>query len=681
MKKLILTSSLVLLTAVSIFAQNRTMVNEAQLKAIGYEDVFDQMNNAESHTSAPHAKTIIPANNYIAPAPSGVQAVSPLELGRASNAFTILNQAPNQIYADDDLNMVAFIHRHDVTIYGGGGTENGKYRYDFSTDGGTTFTTDIGPMQTIYTNYGRFPNISLYNPTGNTNPFNTSVVYAGATNRFPTPGWLGHVYGTSPVVASNPTTATEHYLFDADPSLLPGGLTEGLPGEFWTVDNRYDGTNLLDTIVVYKGVWNSATSDVDWGIHAKITAGWDLTSDGVPHAVNPNIAFSTDGMTGWIGTLGDVVGGDNDHFYSPIFIKSTDGGATWGAPIEVDLNGTPWVADSLQAFWVNIDSLTGDTIPASDGRATTAFDFDITVDVNGNPHIATVVGTGAATQDYSISSGLTKFLGDISSPDGGSTWEVTYMGAVLAFRGEFGTPDPNSGDLLTMDNTVQISRNATGSHIFYSWNDNDTVNTGFGESTNLAPDLRIAGLRVSDGAQTCVRKMTDDDFIWAGRALFPTLSPTTLTKGSSYHMPLVMIEMITNNQLEPCKFWYFGNDCVLQESEFTDPSNLNLSAEGFCLGVGIEENQILPEEAQLFQSYPNPADNQATIRFELLKSGDITLNMINIYGQEVMRIAEGNFATGTHEIDINTAKLAPGVYYYNLRSGDTMLTNKMVITR
>ena len=72
-----------------------------------------------------------------------------------------------------------------------------------------------------------------------------------------------------------------------------------------------------------------------------------------------------------------------------------------------------------------------------------------------------VVGSGGA--GYTIRSGLAKFLADVHSTDGGTTWDITYMGSVLAFRGDFGTPSPTDGSLLSMDNTVQASRDADGS--------------------------------------------------------------------------------------------------------------------------------------------------------------------------------------------------------------------------
>ena len=675
MKK-IFTLAIASLLTTAMFAQGKKQATHKVLNAkASYAPLLHQMLNKDQG-SIISAKTIVP-DNETTPRPYGVSAVSPTELGRASNAYTILRGEQNQVYANDGLSLVAFIHRHDVTIYGGGSTENGKYRYDISTDGGATFTKDIGPLQTVYTNYGRYPQITLHNPSSSSNPFDSKFVWNGPANHFPTPGWLGHGYGYADVSATSPITSTEHYLFTSDNALLPGGLCQGAAGEFWSVDFSYDGTNVMDSVYVYKGTYNSGTSDVDWVRHAKIALGGNNAVDGALHFAGPNIAFSPDGQTGWIGIVGDLTGGV-DSSYMPIFIKSTDGGATWGTPVEVDLNSTAsWIADSLQSLWVDSTGA-----PASSGHATTGFDYDLTVDANGNPHIGTIIGTTAASSGtaYSISSGLAKFLGDVHSTDGGTTWTTTYIGPVLAFRGEFGTPDPSDGSLLSMDNFVQISRTEDGNKIFYSWLDSDTTVIGFGETDNLAPNLRIAGMRITDGYQTCYKTVTDGDFVWDGKALYMTMAPTVLTSGSKYTLPIVGLDMITNDQLQPCKFWYFGGDSWFEDSDFLDPSTLDLSWGGSCpMAISNDPSTDVPNIEHMI--YPNPASASATIEFTLPESATVEVSILNMYGQNVMNVTNGNFSAGQNAVNVNTSNLASGVYFYSLNVNGKVFTEKLVITK
>lgn len=693
MRKFTLTA-LVLLACLPLltFGQGKKAVKqqvatpEMLQERASYQPKFDQINSYEAKSML-QATPIAPAGQQMTPT-GKVAAVSPVQLGRASNAYTILRNEQNQVVASDDLNMVAFIHRHDVTIWGGGGTENGKFRYDFSIDGGNTFTNDIGTMQNVYVNFGRYPNISLYNPAANLNPFASKVVYSGPTNGFPTPGWVGHVYGVSDVTLTNPPATTESYLFDTENTLLPGGLCEGLPGEFWQVEQQWDGAAIMDSIRVMKGTWNANTQDVDWVLHAKLDADFDKTATGSATSVGPNIAFSPDGQTGWIGYLSNLDAngvGPNDSTLYPCFMKSTDGGATWGAPMEANLDGIPWIADSLQTLWITIDSVNNDTSPASDGRATTAFDFDITVDRDGNPHLAVAIGTAGSNQPFSISSSLAMFLGDVWSPDGGATWAVNYVSPVLCFRGDFGTGDP-----VSMDNFVQISRDEAGDRIFYSWADTDTAavtgnqnGIGFGQNDQLAPNLRVAGLRLNDGYKTCPKLITDQDFIWEGRALYPTMSPTVLTDGTTgdFKLPIVCEELITNDPLQPCQFWYFGNDATFSDNDFRAPGSLILTWDEVVLGCPtVDRNEdLLSSNIVLFQSFPNPTNDAAIIRFELPATMDVQLDVNNIYGQHVGTLLSGEMAAGTHEVTVHTQELADGVYFYNLRTADQVLTKKMIV--
>lgn len=660
---------------------------DALNKTASYQAKKDQALRFED----PSMMTANPVISNYTPSPSGkVNAVNPVAVGRASNAFTCLRGEQNQVWASDSYDMVLFMHRHDVTIWGGGGTENGKYRYDFSLDDGSTFVSDIGTMQNIYTNFGRYPNTTVYQDGTSGNPFtDLKVLYTGPTNSFPTPGWIGHVYGVSELTTTNPpaNTPTEHYLFDTDNTLLPGGLCEGLDGEFWSVEVQWDGSTEMDSLRVMKGTWNPVTSDVDWITYAKVDAMYDKSYDGSIAVVGPNVAFSPDGMTGYIGYLANITTGTgtNNSNLNPCFIKTTDGGVTWGTPIEANLDAIPWISDTLQTLWITVDTVSGDTNPASSGMATCAFDYDITVDKNGNPHMAVVIGTAA--DGFAISSGLAKFVGDVWSPDGGATWNCKYIAPALCFRGDFGINDP-----ITMDNYVQIATDEAGDRIFISWEDTDTAavtgptmnGVGFGVVDQLAPNLRIASWRISDGFQTCPQLVTDGDFLWEGRSLMSTMSPTVLNPGGldNYHMPIVSLEMVTGSPGDPCQFHYFGNDAIINESDYVDPLSLILTWDNILTGcTTVDIDDEVASDIQLFQSYPNPTTGEAAIMFELPATMNVTLDVVNMYGQQVATLIDTELGSGMHEAVINTSDLSAGVYFYNLRTKDQVLTKRMVVAK
>lgn len=683
-------TTLCLATAVAtaVFGQQptapktRVASHERMTKSVSYQSKMDLINRS-ANESMLRAQPISQGPTF---SPNGkVTAVNPVGLGQAANVFTTVTTEQNQVWADDALGLVAFIHRSDPGTWGG---SSGNLRYDVSTDAGASFTSDIGPINPALARVARYPNITGFNPTGATNPFDSWLAYAAPTLNS-APDFDGHVTGLTSVTTGTPVV-TETYSLLSQSAYLPAGLCQGAAGEFWTADREYASAAFTGNIFINKGVFNPtpAPGDIVWTRFDTITPNNSLSFDGAARVVGPNVAFSPDGQTGWIAWLGDLVGG-RDSVLSPIFMKSTDAGATWSAPVEFNMNTVPWVADTLKSLWT--DSLGN---PASTGVATCGFDFDLTVDINGNPHIAVVVGSGSsvsATAGYSIFSSLAMFIGDVWTPDGGATWTVNYISPVLAFRGDFGT---GASGPVSMDNSVQIARSVDGDEIFFSWADSDTAQftgnqsgIGFGVSDQLAPNLRIASRRPYQNTQTYPKLVTDGDLVWEGRALWPTMAPIVLEDGGCYKLPIVMSELLNNDGFSTTKFWYFGNDATICSADFCDADQATLGWVSFA-GPGLNptcavgtDNGGLNEEVALGQSFPNPTAGEAIITFELPSASNVSMNLTNMYGQEVAVLANGDFAAGAHRVDVNTRSLAAGVYFYTLTANGKAQTKKMIVTK
>jgi hypothetical protein len=97
---------------------------------------------------------------------------------------------------------------------------------------------------------------------------------------------------------------------------------------------------------------------------------------------------------------------------------------------------------------------------------------------------------------------------------------------------------------------------------------------------------------------------------------------------------------------------------------------------------------ITPSSAvvTLEQNHPNPFNPTTSIRFDLSRAADVTLAVYEPGGTLVARIAEGRYPAGTHEVhwngtDAAGARVASGVYFYRLISGDTELARKMVLLK
>ena len=93
-----------------------------------------------------------------------------------------------------------------------------------------------------------------------------------------------------------------------------------------------------------------------------------------------------------------------------------------------------------------------------------------------------------------------------------------------------------------------------------------------------------------------------------------------------------------------------------------------------------------PVEAALAQSVPNPATNDATIRFALPVSGRVEMTLFDLAGRRVRRLVDATLPAGSHSViwdrrDDAGARVPPGVYSYALHTGTGRLVRRMVVVQ
>ncbi len=91
-------------------------------------------------------------------------------------------------------------------------------------------------------------------------------------------------------------------------------------------------------------------------------------------------------------------------------------------------------------------------------------------------------------------------------------------------------------------------------------------------------------------------------------------------------------------------------------------------------------------ELALEQNSPNPFMNSTTIKFNVPFSQDIKLEIVDILGNVIKTLVDGNVSAGTQYAsfdgtDSNGNVLSTGTYIYRLTAGETTLTGKMSLYR
>jgi hypothetical protein len=99
-----------------------------------------------------------------------------------------------------------------------------------------------------------------------------------------------------------------------------------------------------------------------------------------------------------------------------------------------------------------------------------------------------------------------------------------------------------------------------------------------------------------------------------------------------------------------------------------------------------EEITIPALPVTLYPNYPNPFNPSTRMRFYLPEAQEIALDIYNVAGERVARLAEGKKEKGYHEFtwdgrNIRGTVCSSGVYFCRLTAGKSSISRKIVITR
>jgi len=100
-------------------------------------------------------------------------------------------------------------------------------------------------------------------------------------------------------------------------------------------------------------------------------------------------------------------------------------------------------------------------------------------------------------------------------------------------------------------------------------------------------------------------------------------------------------------------------------------------------------NAVVPNNFSLSQNYPNPFNPTTKIRYtipsviasEMKQSQLVTLKVYDVLGTEIATIVNEEKIAGNHTVEFNASSLPSGVYFYQLKAGDFIQTNKMILMK
>ena len=532
---------------------------------------------------------------------------SAVAIGTAPNVYGAGFGPKSNLVANEDLNTIAFIHRSDYNS--NGDYSSGSLRFDYSTDGGSTWTSNAGPLWNpnqsgyVYPGFARYPRIGILNAVNNTNPLNASVTAWAPTLAGTNDSWGGALVGSQKM-----DNTVSNFVVDTTGGHLTLDNSYTADGNFWGLSfhqPNYLTDEYTDTAIVWKGVMDFTTDSMAL---TEYRAYMPVSNDPTNGKIvgDGNIFFAENGTTGFISLEAyDSTIAPNKVIH-PYLVKTTDGGMTWSSNMGPNVdnlidNGS---GDSLKTIFStitggwNIGSLTSST------RG-----HDLAVDANGNPHMFVHVfpGVGTTPTGGTIAGDFVYYpainlLVDIFTNDGGLTWECNVVSWVYTWEYEF---DPTNGPVPECTRP-HISLSSDREMMFFSWFESDTsFVTG---TENNFPDWRCQGYNVQgdslEGPATVMG--TYGDATWGNVADF------AFDNGDGthqLHMTYSPIEDFgTFSVLSPIDFYYLGAPY---------PNN-----------IGIQE--LEEQSFTVGQNYPNPTNSLTKIAIEGIEAANFTLSIVDI---------------------------------------------------
>ncbi|RKY54995.1 MAG: hypothetical protein DRP89_04140, partial [Candidatus Neomarinimicrobiota bacterium] len=123
-------------------------------------------------------------------------------------------------------------------------------------------------------------------------------------------------------------------------------------------------------------------------------------------------------------------------------------------------------------------------------------------------------------------------------------------------------------------------------------------------------------------------------------------------------------QYVDRNVINGIEYWY-----QLEDVSYTGETSKHNKVS--TTPMGREELGMVPDDFQLFPCYPNPFNPTTNIRFNIPENAHVTLRIIDLRGNLVTTLIDGELQQNQYEVtwngkDANNRIVGNGVYFYQL---------------
>lgn len=281
---------------------------------------------------------------------------------------------------------------------------------------------------------------------------------------------------------------------------------------------------------------------------------------------------------------------------------------------------------------------------------------------------------GTATVSFDVTSGATE-----DNPDDNTLADITVATTSFLYARDAGTATNgtyNQGQEYKVGNIFDTYAGATlkGIDVFVSsssvagaeitgtlWGiDETTGDFLFIEETNAYT------LTTADLGQVKTLKLLTDQVLDANVSYLVTVG--SFGDGGATND---LVVGTAGNSAPQTSFYYDGTDQLWYYTTSTPMVRMN-----FNPALSVEENT----SAHSLNLFPNPANNSATVSFNLDNAAVVTLNVTDITGKVVANQTI-NAVAGANQTTVDATQLTSGVYFVNLNVNGEASTKKLIVRK
>jgi hypothetical protein len=331
-------------------------------------------------------------------------------------------------------------------------------------------------------------------------------------------------------------------------------------------------------------------------------------------------------------------------------------------------------------------------------------------------------GTGPDPADSNLARAMTyvaEFQQDTRSFD--RVWQGQFVPGIAAYG--YGVGDFDNDGIMEFEGShafsgkIFVVKNTSDNQYSVVWQDSTPfVNLEYHGSGDVDNDGKMeffVGATMSDGNWILMYE-ADSVNSYSARFLFHLISggvfaEPTYTTSDIDNDGRLELEMMVSGDLYVFKsnadneyyLWYFQRVTGADAATFYDVTRdrlqeiivsqfeVNTQGRGWLFASIYQASPLVvvsnvaptPVSATLEQNYPNPFNPSTTISYEIPSRSHVTIKIVNLLGEEVATLVDGEVNAGKHSEVWNAVGMASGVYFCRMQANDIVLTQKVLLVR